>query len=190
MGCVSSRQFNRTSRYEDPTILAKETTCKNADDDDLPRVKKKKRSFFVMFCRSAATLAHLLLVFCSLCERGGGPPRAVPEDKPLRIQRRPDPQGTHSPALDRSFDQPIPLFLLPVPFPSFQFHFSSSLLAGGATARSLQEQQQEEPFRRSGTSLISRVHCLPFDSVFSPYYRSRIARIQFRQVCCLRPKDF
>jgi hypothetical protein len=63
MGCVSSRQFNRTSRDEDPTILAKETTCKNADDDDLPRVKKKKRSFFVMFCRSAATLAHLLLVF-------------------------------------------------------------------------------------------------------------------------------
>jgi hypothetical protein len=189
MGCVSSRQFNRTSRYEDPTILAKETTCKNADDDDLPRVKKKKRSFFVMFCRSAATLAHLLLVFAvsaneveALRELYRKISHSVFKDGLIH--------KVHSPALDRSFDQPIPLFLLPVPFPSFQLHFSSSLLAGGATARSLQEQQQEEPFRRSGTSLISRVHCLPFDSVFSPYYRSRIARIQFRQVCCLRPKDF
>jgi hypothetical protein len=102
MGCVSSKQFSRTSGCEeDPTILAKETTCKTMNP-----VFHENKIRLLMACGDdgahPATCSSSSCVLCSLCKRGGGPPRAVPEDQPFHIQRRPHSQGTRP--LNCSFD--------------------------------------------------------------------------------------
>jgi hypothetical protein len=158
MGCVSSKQFSRTSGCEeDPTILAKETTCKT-----MKPVFHENKIRLLMACGDdgahPATCSSSSCVLCSLCKRGGGPPRAVPEDQPFHIQRRPHSQGTRP--LNCSFDS---LSRLPVRADSQASGCIRSnnvtlcscvcvpcSFAGGVPARSLQEQQQEEPFRRSG----------------------------------------
>jgi hypothetical protein len=63
MGCVSSKQFKRAKEYEDPNILAKETTCKNL----LPfYVQLKKEGnhpcVFLMF------ICSYICASCSFCE--------------------------------------------------------------------------------------------------------------------------